>query len=442
MRISFLSKSRGIRNLISRIRTVAKRFGITSGKFDKLLHRYSTVTKDLGCVPTFPITAVILKRNIKSVRKLLEQDVDLAIHGYIHIDYGQQPLEEQTKHYQRAVGIFNTYRVPYTGYRAPFLRTNSNTVDALNKSSFIYNSSQAFHRDVVNKADYPDTAWLEYQKLLDFYKSRLAQDYLVLPKLANGLVEIPVSIPDDEAMVERLGIIETKEMSNIWCSILEATYRNGELFTLQLHPERILECEKSLIDVIQQAQKLKPAVWIATLQEIAEWWRVKEQFSIQIDPKEEGRYMVRSKSTERATLLIKNCTTNVPTEEWHGGYQCVAADNFLLESSKCPAIGLSQNSSPAAISFLRNEGFLVETSDRPDDYGLYLNSLEQFSEAEEKALSREIEQSNAPLVRYWRWPDRARCALSITGDIDSITIFDFILRIVENSLQNSRIKSR
>jgi hypothetical protein len=42
-----------------------------------------------------------------------------------------------------------------------------------------------------------------------------------------------------------------------------------------------------------------------------------------------------------------------------------------------------------------------------------------------------VEALDTPLLRFGVWPDRARAALSITGDIDSITIQDFFLRIVE-----------
>ena len=221
MKLNFLSKSRGIRNLIARIRAVLRRFGITPGKFEKLLQQYSSATNRLGCIPTFPIPAVILKRNKKSVRKILQQGVELAIHGYVHIDYGKQPREKQATHYKKAIDTFNACNVPFTGFRAPFLRTNSDTVDALDQSKFIYNSSQAVHWNVLDKSDYTDASWLEYQRLLYFYQSRPAQDYPVMPRSNNGIIEIPVSIPDDEAMVERLGIGDEKssERSTTWTSI-------------------------------------------------------------------------------------------------------------------------------------------------------------------------------------------------------------------------------
>jgi len=42
-----------------------------------------------------------------------------------------------------------------------------------------------------------------------------------------------------------------------------------------------------------------------------------------------------------------------------------------------------------------------------------------------------IEQLEAPLVRFGCWPDGSCTALSVSGDIDSVTIQDFFLRVLE-----------
>jgi len=39
-----------------------------------------------------------------------------------------------------------------------------------------------------------------------------------------------------------------------------------------------------------------------------------------------------------------------------------------------------------------------------------------------------IESGTGPLVRVWRWPDGARSALAVTGDIDALTLRDFVVR--------------
>jgi hypothetical protein len=40
-----------------------------------------------------------------------------------------------------------------------------------------------------------------------------------------------------------------------------------------------------------------------------------------------------------------------------------------------------------------------------------------------------IETSPAPLVRYWRWPDGAKSALSVTGDLDALSLLDYVSRL-------------
>ena len=87
----------------------------------------------------------------------------------------------------------------------------------------------------------------------------------MLTRFKDGFIEIPVSIPDDEAMVERLGITQGKDISAIWGDILQKTYDRGDLLTLQLHPERISLCETALNDTVKQSRRFDPPVWVATL---------------------------------------------------------------------------------------------------------------------------------------------------------------------------------
>jgi hypothetical protein len=46
-------------------------------------------------------------------------------------------------------------------------------------------------------------------------------------------------------------------------------------------------------------------------------------------------------------------------------------------------------------------------------------------------LVHQIEELEAPFVHFGCWPDGKRMAVSITGDIDSVTVQDFFLRILE-----------
>ncbi len=438
--MKFLSKSRGTKNLILRIKSILRRFGITSTKFDNLLKRYCAITWEMDCVPTFPITAVTLKRHPRLIKELCSQGIEFDIHGYFHIAYGVLTEEEQIEHFKKAIENFNRCQIPYTGFRGPLLHTNSQTPKVLSHLGFPYDCSWSFYWDVMNRDEFSEEMWRERDKVLALYDCRYSRECTVLPRAINGIIEIPISLPDDEILVERLGVNSERKISEVWQMILQKSYESGELFTLQLHPERITLCEEGLVAVLRKARQVKPQVWVATLREIAEWWQEKNEFAFQIKAQDECRYQIKAVCSDRATVLSRNCQVNVPADKWYDGYQVITAKDFILESPIRPIIGISSNASPAAVGFLKSEGYIMEESDNPDNYAVYLDNLEQFQEADEKSLSRKIEETNAPLLRYWRWPDKARSALSVTGDIDSITLIDFVLRVFENWQYKGRPK--
>jgi peptidoglycan/xylan/chitin deacetylase (PgdA/CDA1 family) len=430
--VAFVSKSRGFRDLASRITAILSHFGITAKKFETKLDRYSFITRGLGCIPTFCVTAVTLKRHPRLMRELCQQGSQFAIHGYIHTDYSVLPLEKQAKHFSKAIQAFRKYHIPFAGFRAPFLRINDQTPEALRRLKFTYDSSYVLRWNVFDKTKFSVGSQRAYDQLLDFYQPREAEKYLALPRSTDGFIEIPVSIPDDEVMVDRLGITDVSEISEIWAAILQITYKRGELFTLQLHPERISLCGSALADVLGRAKDLNPPVWVPTLREIAEWWKERASSDLKVSSLSNGRYQVLAHCSDRATLLSRNCKVSAPVTEWANGYQRVIARDFVVASDKRPVIGVGLDSSLAAVNFLVNEGFVVERSNEADNYGIYLANLTHFEESDEKPLAEKIEQSDVPLLRYWRWPNGAKSALSVTGDIDSVTLTDFVLRIFEN----------
>lgn len=396
------------------------------------------VTSAFGCRPTFPATAVVVRRHAGLIRRLAEKGAEIAIHGYIHADYKSLPPEQQKLHFDKAIRSFKRDNIPFVGFRAPYLRANGATMQAVGQLGFAYDSSQTIWWDVLDRSRYTERTWSAYQQLLDFYQPRDAAACLSLPKLTSGLVEIPVSIPDDEAMVDRLGIRDKEELARIWRAMLQQIYARGELFTLQLHHERIWLCDRALICVLRFARQLTPPIWVASLGEVAEWWRERHGFAFTVTQRDDGRYAVVSKCSERATILLKNCGVNVPILQGSNGFDRVHARSFVVDADRRPVIGVAPGSSRLAVDFLNDEGFPVEESTHPDRFGLYLDDLTHFEESDSKALHDRIEKSNTPLLRFGRWPDGARAALSVTGDVDSITLWDFGLRVLEVWRQNGR----
>src|SRR5512145_741221 len=79
--------------------------------------------------------------------------------------------------------------------------------------------------------------------------------------------------------------------------------------------------------------------------------------------------------------------------------------------SRQPAsLGPPDINAPTLISFLRQQGYILETSPDPELYPFYLD-LGSFSRQDGRRLIREIEEGDFPLARLGRWPDGAHSAL-------------------------------
>jgi peptidoglycan/xylan/chitin deacetylase (PgdA/CDA1 family) len=432
----FLSQSRGIGNLIGRVAGILLRFGFSARRFQRRLSRFQRIAAEHGCTPTFAITAVTLRRHPDLIRSLSRQGVEFAVHGYVHSDYRTMRADRQVRHLRKAIDVFHECQVPYVGFRAPYLRINGTMPAAIGQAGLSYDSSCVVCWDVLDRSGYASGRWREYERLLDFYQPRPAAGYLALPRKADGLIEIPVSIPDDEAMIDRLGTC-SDEITEVWQAILKQTYDRGELFTAQIHPERIYVCENPLVGTLQLAKRLAPHVWVPTLGEIAGWWEEKAEFSLRVEDAGGERWRVAATCSDRATLLTRDCRVDGPSMEWAKDYRCVEATDFVVECPTRPVIGVAADTAAEAKDFLRSEGYAFEVTDDGSRHGIYLGDLAQFDEADEKSLVERIETSAAPIVRFWRWPNRARSVMSVSGDIDAMTLSDFALRIVENVRRDS-----
>jgi hypothetical protein len=217
-------------------------------------------------------------------------------------------------------------------------------------------------------------------------------------------------------------------MGRPWLAILAETYRLGELFVLGLHPERIFLCESALIETLRAARALSPAVWIARLDEIDRWWRARANASVHCVRTGERTIRVSVSGPKGLTVLARDVATPASAEPWAGLYRRVQATDFEITADRRPFIGITAHSSPRLASFLRQQGYIVEPATNGLSHNLTLDRPE-FSPEDERPLLAAIEDGDFPLVRLGRWPDGCRSALSVTGDIDALTLWDYGLRL-------------
>ncbi|MFQ6055651.1 MAG: hypothetical protein ACE5J3_06690, partial [Methanosarcinales archaeon] len=114
---------------------------------------------------------------------------------------------------------------------------------------------------------------------------------------------------------------------------------------------------------------------------------------------------------------------------WYGHYKIINAKSFKIKSNYPPFIGVCPDAPEELVTFLREEGFYVDESTSKDKFKIYLD-IDNFNEEYKLSILQEIEKSDVPLIRIWRWPYCARSALSITGDIDAMTIWDYVRRFM------------
>lgn len=419
--ITIAKMGKGIPGMLRRAGTIRQRYGLTPKQMDRALSRFVSLLDKYECGATFPITTSTLTRSRGIVEKYQAQRIEFAAHGYYHTDQTQLSFEEQFEQLTAARELFKQRGIRCDGFRSPYLRFNPVTLAVIKQAGFVYDSSQALAWAIPKEMETP-----AYHRALNFYGAVSALAYLALPRLDNDLVRIPYCLPDDEAFVDRFHTSPAR-MMELWSSILQRIHAQGELFTIAIHPERIAYCEQALLQVLEHARKLQPQVWMTQLYQIANWWKARAQSQVHIT--EDGNEMtVRVTRPEGVTLLARNVQASSAVQSWDKVYLLAEGSLIKFRAERRPFIGVSPTSPSYLTSFLRQQGYIVETTTNEATYGFYLDRS-HFVYEDEYPLLKEIEQGNFPLVRLGRWPHGARSALCVTGDIDALTIWDYALRI-------------
>lgn len=426
MGVLFSMRHRGPGGAASRARSIVSRFGVTSSPMEDRLRRFDELTAEFGVRPSWAITACILDRNRKAILRFAERGVEFAIHGLVHDDHSLRSLDEQRASIARAAELFRAAGVPYRGFRCPFLRGNAATDEAVRDLGMLYHSTQPVVFPTAPSLGAREEEAMR-RTLRHLYSSAVdASRIAVRPALRGGVIHIPVALPDDEIMVERLRL-DPAQQTAVWLATLEETWKQGELFTVQLHPERTDECAAALAATLADARSRRPAVWIATLERIAEWWRRRARTRLEVLPLEDGRYRVRMDGDPSAALLVRGLP-EVDAEPWTGPDRIARAPEFEVSSGRRPVVGVSPRTPPSVLGFLAEEGFPAERGEDPARFGAWVDA---DGSTDEKRILAMVDACDGPLVRLARWPAGARSALSVTGDIDCMTLQDFALRLWE-----------
>ncbi len=443
--VAFSLKTKGTHNFIRRLWTVFTRFGLTEARTRRALHTIIDVLRKYNAAPTFFIPAVVLARHAHLIGEIARCGAEVGIHGYVHNDYRSLSEAEQYQQTRQAIAVFGKIQTPYRGFRNPYLGWTEESVQVFTRLGFTYDSNEAVFHDVVDLDGLPKRLKSGYEKSLALFQAIPCSAYTLRPHFEGSLLRIPVSIPDDEMLFDRLRITEAEKVGHIWGTILERVYALGGIYTLNLHPERAILCKRALEILLARASQQPLPVWCAPLRDIARWWEERSRFRLQITAEGPQRWRVEAACTPRAVLLARHLLIEEqPARPWFGADMPVPSRTCIVRAERCPCIGLSLSTPQEVLDFLLEQGYPAVpcAEEEAESYALYLDLPQGLGAGREEqlkqrsALVTQIEALEAPFLHFGCWPDGSRAALAISGDIDSVTIQDFFLRIREVQRQN------
>jgi hypothetical protein len=402
------------------------RYGLTPTKAQDRIEACLANLALNGCVPTFLTPGWVAKRYPLFIRHLQDKGAEIAVHSYDHIDLKALRPGEANKQLMKAAQTFKFYGIEAHGFRCPYLSCTDELVDVLPKGLFGYSSNVAILWDVNPYVDKNHRRAI-FETINKFYQPRESQDLVCVPWMRNSMVEIPVCVPDDLQLCDGLHL-DPEGIAEAWKQFLKQTYDRGELFTLFFHPELAQYCEQPFIALLQKAKSLKPNVWVARLRDISDWWREKSKFRSEISRVSTG-LRISFNCSSRATILSKGLDRYGLKEAWDGPYFRVKTRTLDVPVEPHPFVGIASNVSGNVMTFLQDQGYILDMSETAPQCAIYLDDSALMKIGTQVELVNWIERSAGPLVRYWRWPDGAKSALSITGDLDALSLLDYLSRL-------------
>ncbi len=409
----------------NRLAALLRRYGLSSAKAEQRTKECVEFLQGYGCRPTFPTPGRIIAKSGEFCRELQQLGAEFAVHGYDHVDFRSLSPREAKKQFSEAANAFRNSGIQFEGFRCPYLSYTDALLDSAD-GMFKYSSNKAIWWDVVP----PDSmrgATAVLKQLDKFYHPDSSSVAVAVPRRSGHLVEIPVSVPDDLQLYDGLQLGEAG-LGEAWTEIVCKTHQRGELFVLMFHPESFEHCRPAFDRMLREAQRLRPAVWLTQLRDVSRWWWEKAGFTVNISADASGLHLTFNCS-ERATVLFKNLETQAPQHIWDGSYQVLESRKLDLPLKGRPFIGVSPDVPVTTLSFLEEQGYILDRSDQACGCGLYLDAGMIAELGTQVRLIEHIESSPAPLVRFWRWPDEAKSALCFSGDLDALSLMDYAARL-------------
>ncbi len=387
-------KKRSPMFMLQRGRSLMEHYGVSPNKAIQRIDALMDSFVQFGCSPTFPVPGRVIEAHPDYFRSLQARGAEIAVHGYNHVDLNTYSPKNAAKQLQRAFEVYQENGIAAKGFRCPYLSSSDALLGALPVGLFRYSSNKAirWNLEELKGGDYDPVV---FETIGRFYNAKDASDLRCLPWIQSGLVEIPVSVPDDLQLKDGLGYSQ-ENLAKVWISILEKTYQNGEIFNLMFHPELAAYCQQPFSELLKIARAYKPKVWVARLHEISDWWWEKSNLKIGLKNLPNGSIYVTLPESSRARWLVKNI--DLPDSiTWSRKYHRLLGREFIISDVSRPFIGVDPIIPDWLVEKLENQGYILDRSATANQCSIYITieTLEKFTT--EAAIVDMIEASKCHL---------------------------------------------
>jgi peptidoglycan/xylan/chitin deacetylase (PgdA/CDA1 family) len=402
-----------------RARALLRRYGLTSAKAARRAEACADLVGEFGTAPVFMVPGRVVERRGAYFRALESRGVELGLHAYDHVDFRGLAPDAIRAQMTRAQRAFVSQGVGFDGFRCPYLGYTDAVPGATPAGLVRYSSNRAVWREEVSLDGSSETA--VFRQLGGFYDAAPSSRALAVPRTGTAFIEIPCCVPDDIQLFDGLGLDEAG-VAAAWTSVLDATHRRGEIFVVLFHPELFDRVGPVLEALLREARRRRPEVWLARLRDVREWWSERAAATWRAVP-EGGGLRLEIEATDRLTVVARNL--DLPgAEPWLPDVDVVPARSVLLPGHPRPLLGVAGDVPGETRAMLRDEGYLLEEAD-PGRCALTLDGETVGRLGDPVSIVEHVEGSGAPMVRLWRWPERAASALAVTGDLDAMSLGDY-----------------
>ena len=412
-----LFDTKGLFHAIERSMEVFWRFALGGRRLDNVTDLVETVFGPTDLRMTFFVSAGAVHRHRTRIKRLHDLGHDIGSHGVYHSRMDMLPLDLQTKVLNESYRVLEDAGFGIRGFRPPYLNYNTDTRIALENGPFGWTSGEViFWNDGFENGE-------SIERLGPLYHFHQSDHKLSLPCERLGVLDIPVTAPDDEILYERYRLRSADSMQKAWCKIFEDIHRRGELFHVLFHPERFPQISRAIDGLVDYVQSRNPSVWMTRLDELARWWSLRRNWRwnrvsngrVELQIPEEASVLASAVEPETEGLISDGLI--------YKDYRRVStAENYPAWT-----VGLSDRCPKELEKFLHREGFLAEYSDQPEKHSLFIDR-DGFSERNARALLEEVDSCEKPLLRVWRWPNGHQSAFCISADICAVDLRDFVER--------------